>query len=622
MRQKKKLIQILVASVFFVAALLLPEEGKAGWGRIGLFIAAYLLVGLEVVFDAVRSIFKGRMMDENFLMAVASIGAFCLGDFSEAVVVMLLYAVGEWFQSYAVNRSRKSIQSLMDIRPDFANVIREGKTIAVDPEEVEVGEEIVVRAGERIPLDGVILEGTASLDTSALTGEALPREAAEGEEVLSGSININGTLRLRVEKEFGQSTVAKILDMVENASSRKADTEQFITKFARYYTPAVVGLAAVLAVLPPLLGAGSFGTWIYRAMTFLVISCPCALVISVPLSFFGGIGGASKLGILLKGSNSMEALSKVNRVCFDKTGTLTKGNFRVSSVCPAGEEEHLPEKAAYCEYYSNHPIAKSILEYYDGRQQMDPTRISEVTELPGFGLKLKLDGREMLAGNRKLMEEYGVSYEERSEGMTTVYFAEEGSFLGSITIEDEIKEDSERAIRSLKECGVRETVMLTGDTNETGQRIGSRLGLDRVYAQLLPDQKVEKLEEIMRDSDASHKTAYVGDGINDAPVLARADIGIAMGGVGSDAAIEAADVVIMTDEPSKIPVAKKLAARTMGIVKQNIVFAIGVKVLVLILGALGYASVWMAVFADVGVAFLAILNAMRALDVSGFRKAE
>lgn len=554
------------------------------------------------------------MFDENFLMTIATIGALILGEHSEGVAVMLFYQVGEWFQSYAVSKSRKSIASLMDIRPDYANIERDGKLVQVDPDEVQIGETIVVKPGERIPLDGTILKGFSTLDTSALTGESMPREVEPGMEVISGCINQTGILNIQTTKEFGESTVAKILDLVENASDKKGRIENFITRFARYYTPVVVFAALALAILPPLITQQPFSTWIYRALTFLVISCPCALVISIPLSFFGGIGGASKIGVLVKGSNYLEALANTEVVVFDKTGTLTKGSFAVSEIHPVGmKEAQLLELAAYAEDYSNHPISLSIKNAYG--QKIDNSRVSDVQEIAGHGVQAVIDGKTILAGNTKLMERAHIKYTPSSAVGTVVYLACDGKYAGCIIIEDEIKADAPAAIKLLKSAGIRKTVMLTGDADAVGKKVAGQLHLDQVYTELLPADKVDRVESLLKQKSEKGMLAFVGDGINDAPVLARADVGIAMGGLGSDAAIEAADVVLMTDEPSKIAAVMKIARKTIRIANQNIVFALGVKFLVLILGALGYANMWAAVFADVGVSIIAILNAIRAMRV-------
>lgn len=563
---------------------------------------------------AITNILHGQVFDENFLMTIATIGALILGEHSEGVAVMLFYQVGEWFQSYAVSKSRKSIASLMDIRPDYANIERDGKLVQVDPDEVQIGETIVVKPGERIPLDGTILKGFSTLDTSALTGESMPREVEPGMEVISGCINQTGILNIQTTKEFGESTVAKILDLVENASDKKGRIENFITRFARYYTPVVVFAALALAILPPLITQQPFSTWIYRALTFLVISCPCALVISIPLSFFGGIGGASKIGVLVKGSNYLEALANTEVVVFDKTGTLTKGSFAVSEIHPVGmEEAQLLELAAYAEDYSNHPISLSIKNAYG--QKIDNSRVSDVQEIAGHGVQAVIDGKTILAGNTKLMERAHIKYTPSSAVGTVVYLACDGKYAGCIVIEDEIKADAPAAIKLLKSAGIRKTVMLTGDADAVGKKVAGQLHLDQVYTELLPADKVDRVESLLKQKSEKGMLAFVGDGINDAPVLARADVGIAMGGLGSDAAIEAADVVLMTDEPSKIAAVMKIARKTIRIANQNIVFALGVKFLVLILGALGYANMWAAVFADVGVSIIAILNAIHAMRV-------
>ena len=610
-KQKHLLTRIIVAAVLFLAGSLLhlPE-----YIEMGVFLACYAVVGWDIVWKAITNILNGQVFDENFLMTIATIGALILGEHSEGVAVMLFYQVGEWFQSYAVSKSRKSIASLMDIRPDYANIERDGKLVQVDPDEVQIGETIVVKPGERIPLDGTILKGFSTLDTSALTGESMPREVEPGMEVISGCINQTGILNIQTTKEFGESTVAKILDLVENASDKKGRIENFITRFARYYTPVVVFAALALAILPPLITQQPFSTWIYRALTFLVISCPCALVISIPLSFFGGIGGASKIGVLVKGSNYLEALANTEVVVFDKTGTLTKGSFAVSEIHPVGmEEAQLLELAAYAEDYSNHPISLSIKNAYG--QKIDNSRVSDVQEIAGHGVQAVIDGKTILAGNTKLMEKAHIKYTPSSAVGTVVYLACDGKYAGCIIIEDEIKADAPTAIKLLKSAGIRKTVMLTGDADAVGKKVAGQLHLDQVYTELLPADKVDRVESLLKQNSEKGMLAFVGDGINDAPVLARADVGIAMGGLGSDAAIEAADVVLMTDEPSKIAAVMKIARKTIRIANQNIVFALGVKFLVLILGALGYANMWAAVFADVGVSIIAILNAIRAMRV-------
>ncbi|MEY8350285.1 heavy metal translocating P-type ATPase [Bacillus cereus] len=583
---------------------------------IPLFVIAYLLIGGEIVWRAVRNIARGQVFDENFLMAIATLGAFAIGQYSEAVAVMLFYQVGELFQSIAVNRSRKSITSLMDIRPDYANVKVGNETKQVSPEDVKIGDYIIVKPGEKVPLDGKVVEGTSMVDTSALTGESVPREVEAGNDVLSGFVNQNGVLTIEVTKEFGESTVSKILDLVQNASSRKAPTENFITKFARYYTPVVVITAAALAFVPPIILEGAtFSEWIYRALVFLVISCPCALVVSIPLGFFGGIGGASKSGILIKGSNYLEALNDVKHIVFDKTGTLTKGVFKVTKMEPNGAttKEELLEYAAFAEVYSNHPIAQSIRSSYG--KSIDENMIEDYSEISGHGTVVKVQGKEIFAGNAKLMKKENITFQQPQTVGTLVHVAVDGVYAGYIVISDEVKEDSKQAIQKLKELGIKKTVMLTGDAKLVGEAVGKELGLDEVHAELLPQQKVEEIEKIDAAKQAKEKVAFVGDGINDTPVLARADVGIAMGGLGSDAAIEAADIVIMTDEPSKVATAVKIAKRTRSIVWQNIIFALGVKGLVLLLGAFGIATMWEAVFSDVGVTLIAVLNAMRVLRV-------
>lgn len=610
MKFKKETLRIGTALIIFAFGFLFKSVELVS---LALFTVAYALAGYDVLYRAVRNILRGQIFDENFLMAIATVGAFAIGDFAEGAAVMLFYQVGELFQSYAVNQSRKSITELMNIRPDFANVLREGEYVTVDPEEVLVGETILVKPGEKVPLDGTIIEGSTTLDTAALTGEALPREVKAGEEVISGCINLNGIILVQVNKEFEESTVSKILDLVENASSKKAKAENFITKFAKYYTPIVVIVAAILAIIPPILiPDASFKDWLYRALIFLVVSCPCALVISIPLGFFGGIGGASKQGILIKGSNYLEALANTRTVVFDKTGTLTKGNFAVTSInTSSGSEDDLLELAAKAEYYSNHPISISIKKAYG--KEITEDDIKDVNELPGYGVKAIINEKTVLAGNERLMKENKIDYVPCKEVGTIVYVAAEGAFLGSIVIADEIKSDAKVAILDLKKAGIRRTVMLTGDAKQVGEKVASELKIDDVYTNLLPGDKVEKLEKLLSAKNPKETLAYVGDGINDAPVLARADIGIAMGGLGSDAAIEAADIVIMEDEPSKIATAIGISRKTLRIVKQNIVFALGVKILVLILAAFGMSNMWEAVFADVGVSVIAILNAIRVL---------
>ena len=617
-KQRKLLLRIGIAALLFAAGMLLPRllaQGRLEQGlELGIFLAGYAVIGWDILWKALRNILHGQVFDENFLMMIATVGAFILGENAEGMAVMLFYQVGEWFQSYAVSRSRRSIASLMDIRPDSANVEREGQVLEVEPDEVAIGEILLIRPGEKIPIDGVIVSGASTLDTSALTGESLPREVAPGAEVISGCINQTGILRVRTTKVFGESTVAKILDLVENSVEKKARTESFITRFARYYTPVVVFAALALAILPPLVTGQPFGGWVYRALTFLVISCPCALVISVPLSFFGGIGGASKCGVLVKGSNYLEALAQTDTVVFDKTGTLTRGAFAVTEVVPQGmSREALLELAAYAEAYSEHPISQSIRRAW--AEPVDGSRVQDVEELAGYGVRAVVDGHTVLAGNGKLMAREGLSFTPCTRAGTVVYLALDGRYAGYLLVEDEIKPDAAAAIRALKAAGVRRTVMLTGDSEAVGRQVAGQLGLDEVYAQLLPADKVAHVEALLEQSGRSGKLAFVGDGINDAPVLARADVGIAMGALGSDAAIEAADVVLMTDEPGKIATVMRIARKTIRIARENIVFALGVKAIVLVLGALGYASMWSAVFADVGVSVLAILNAIRALHV-------
>jgi Cd2+/Zn2+-exporting ATPase len=615
---QKRLVKTLIGAAVYVAAIATRVEGSLY--SLGAFLAAYFIIGGDVLWRAIRNILRGKVFDENFLMSLATVGAFIVGDFAEAVAVMLFYQVGELFQDYAVDQSRKSIAGLMDIRPDYANVQRGDALEKVDPDAVKVDEIIVIKPGERVPLDAVVLSGSSSVDTSALTGESLPRDVDEGDMLLSGCINISGLVTARVTKEYGESTVSKILDLVENAGNKKSQSENFITKFAGYYTPAVVIIAALLALIPPLVVPGAtFEDWIYRGLIFLVISCPCALVISIPLSFFGGIGGASRRGILVKGSNYLEALAQTEIVVFDKTGTLTKGIFQVQQVLPVGiSAEELLEIAAYAESYSNHPISLSLQKAY-GRG-IDSGRISGVEETSGHGVTAQVDGKTVAAGNAKLMRRIGIAFTEPVDVVgTVVYVAQDGVYRGSILIADEVKEDAKRAIAELKEAGIRQTIMLTGDAKRIGERVSAELGLDRVYTELLPADKVEKVEALFTEKSPRGKLAFVGDGINDAPVLARADIGIAMGGLGSDAAIEAADIVIMTDEPSKIATAIRVSKKTLRIVKQNITFALLVKAIVLLLGALGIASMWAAIFADVGVAMLAILNAIRMLNVKSIK---
>ena len=614
---KKELIKIIIALILFVVAMAVDLQNE--WINNGIFIVSYLIVGFEILIKAVKNIFRGKVFDENFLMSVATLGAFAIGEFPEAVAVMLFYQVGELFQDYAVDKSRKSIASLMDIRPDYANVIRNGKEEKVDPSEVKIRDIIVIKPGEKVPLDGVVTEGKTTLDTKALTGESVPRNAEKGDTVLSGCINLSGTIKMEVTKEFGESTVSKILDLVENASSKKAKSENFITKFAAYYTPIVVLIAVVLAIVPPLIIEGAnFQDWLYRALSFLVVSCPCALVISIPLSFFGGIGGASKMGVLVKGSNYLEALSNAEIMAFDKTGTITEGVFEVQNVEPVGiSKEELLKVAAYAEHYSNHPISKSIKKAYNNT--IDEKEIIDSQEISGKGIEAKIGNQDVLAGNEKLMNEKGIEFEKCTHIGSVVYVAIDGKYVGHIVIADKIKEDAKRTIEELKKNNIKQTVMLTGDRKNIGEAVAKEVGIDKVYTELLPDGKVEKVEELLKTCSEKGNLAFVGDGINDAPVLAMADIGIAMGGLGADSAIEAADIVIMTDQPSKIISAMNLSKKTMRIVRENIVFAIGVKVLVLVLTALGLSSMWQAVFADVGVSVIAILNALRALRVKNIK---
>ena len=634
-KQKKQFYKIVAAFVLLLVGVILPIPELY---KLIFFIPGYLIVGYDVLAKAGKNITKGQVFDENFLMAIATIGAFALQEYTEGIAVMLFYQVGELFQSYAVNQSRKSVASLMDIRPDSAVVLRDGVEEEVFPDEVAVGETIIVKPGERIPLDGIVLEGSSMEDTKALTGEAVPRKVSVGDEIISGCINLTNILKIRTTKEYGESTVARILDLVENASSQKAKVENFITKFARYYTPIVVGLAAFIGLIVPIFLPGHpFADWIYRALSFLVCSCPCALVISVPLSFFGGIGCASKNGVLVKGSNYLEAVSKAETMVFDKTGTLTKGEFKVARIYSVDEEadttgngenesgesaengtdprsekqRKVLELAALAESYSDHPISRSIRDAWG--KELDQSRVSDAQEISGHGVKVKIDGKMVLAGNGKLMDEKGISYTECDSIGTVVYVAEDGRFLGSIVIADGIKDGVKDAIQRLKRAGVSKTVMLTGDRRNVAEAVAKEIGLDEVHAQLLPGDKVDAVESLMKFLPESKKLAFVGDGINDAPVLSRADVGIAMGSMGSDAAIEAADVVLMDDDPGKIADIVRISRKTMGIVMQNIVFALGVKFVVLAMGAFGVANMWEAVFADVGVSVIAILNAMRAL---------
>lgn len=606
-----RLIRIIIAFVLFLALIIIKPSNN--WVALASYLVVYVLIGGDIVKRAVTNIFRGEVFDENFLMSVATIGAFFIGEYPEAVAVMLFYQVGEWFQSAAVDQSRKSIAKLMDIRPDSANLLVNGQIKAVAPDTIEIGQQILVKPGEKVPLDGQIIDGSSMVDTSALTGESVPRTVKVGDEILGGFINKNGALTINVTKKFGDSTVSKILDLVENASSKKAPAENFISKFARYYTPVVVVLAILLAVIPPFIFPDtSINEWVYRALTFLVISCPCALVISVPLSFFGGIGGASKLGVLIKGSNYLEILANTETIVFDKTGTLTKGNFVVQNITSVVlPEEELLRLTATAEQLSTHPIAISIKESY-GKETVPATAIEEVA---GHGIKATIEGKTVLVGNAKLMKQFGIEAPEVKEAGTLIFVAIDNQFAGYLVIADQLKPDAISAIKELKAEGVKQTVMLTGDNQQVAEAIAKEVGVDKVYAELLPDGKVDRLEELLKASSPKNKVAFVGDGMNDAPVLARADVGIAMGGLGSDAAIEAADVVIMNDEPSRIASAIKLSRKTLRIVKQNIIFAIAVKIIVLVLGALGLASMQAAVFADVGVTIIAVLNAMRCLRV-------
>lgn len=625
-KQKKMLVRIIVTAVLF-AGLFVFEKFVPITSRIlrlAVYMVPYLVISYDILKKAFKGIIKGQVFDENFLMAVASVGAVAIavyenGSYNEAVAVMLFYQIGELFQSYAVGKSRRSISELMDIRPDYANIEVDGKIEQVDPDEVEVGSIIVVSAGEKIPIDGVIVEGSTTLDTAALTGESVPKSVKESDEVISGCINLTGTVRIRTTKPFGESTVSKILDLVENSSSKKSKSEQFISKFARIYTPAVCGGALALALLPPVVSLiigkdAMWLTWIYRALTFLVISCPCALVISIPLSFFAGIGGASKEGVLVKGSNYLETLSKTKIVVFDKTGTMTKGNFVVTEIAPVGvENNELLGLAAYAESYSSHPISKSIKSAYG--EEIDNAKISDVNEISGNGVLAVVDGKKVAAGNSKLMDKLGVEYTACSKVGTVVYVAVDGKYCGYILISDALKPTSVSAVKAMKDCGVRKTVMLTGDSKKVADAVAKELGADEVYSELLPADKVSQVERLLADKGEKEKLAFVGDGINDAPVLSRADIGIAMGALGSDAAIEAADIVLMDDDPMKISKAIKISSKCLRIVNENIYFALGVKALCLILGAVGIANMWVAIFADVGVMVLAVLNAIRALSV-------
>lgn len=614
---KKTTTKIIIAFILFVIALTMnfPNE----WINKVIYIISYAIIGLEIVWKAIKNIIKGKVFDEHFLMTIATIGAFAIGEFPEAVAVMLFYQIGELFQSYAVNKSRKSIANLMDIRPDFANLKRNNQIIKVNPEEVKIGESIIVKPGEKIPLDGGIIEGSSMIDTSALTGESIPRQVKINDEVLSGCINQNGLLTIKVTKEFGESTVSKILDLVENASNKKSKSENFISKFAKYYTPIVVITALILAFIPPfILEMGTFTDWLYRALTFLVVSCPCALVMSIPLGFFGGIGGASKIGVLIKGSNYLEALSKTEIVVFDKTGTLTQGVFEVQKIeTIETSKEELLKLTAHAESYSNHPIAISVKKAYG--KEINNNIIEKIEEISGMGITAKIDGKDILVGNDKLMKEKEINYTKCNEIGTILYVAIQNKYAGYIVISDKIKQDSKKTIEELKKNNIKKTIMLTGDKKEVGEIVAKQLGIDAVYTELLPNEKVEKMEKLLQEKTTTGKLAFVGDGINDAPVLALSDIGIAMGGLGTDAAIEASDIVIMTDEPLKIVDAIKISKKTMRIVKQNIVFAISIKVAVLILSAFGLSTMWEAVFADVGVSVIAILNSLRALKTKKTR---
>ena len=616
-KQKKMLRRIILAAVLLVVVALLPVEG---WLRFGLFMIPYFLIGYDILWDAVKGVKNLQPFDENFLMAVATVGAIALGDYKEGVAVMLFYQIGELFQSYAVGRSRRSISQLMDIRPDYANIEGEnGQLEKVDPDQVPVGSIIVVQPGEKVPIDGLIAEGESTLDTAALTGESVPRDAAPGDEVISGCINLTGVLRIRTTKEFGESTVSKILELVENAGSRKSRSENFISRFARIYTPAVCFSALALAVLPPLVrifmgSPAGWGDWVYRALTFLVISCPCALVISIPLGFFAGIGGASSAGVLIKGSNFMETLAQVETVAFDKTGTMTQGVFEVSGIHHSSmEETKLLEYAALAESYSSHPISQSLRRAWGG--EPDKNRVSDVTELSGKGLTAKVDGKTVAVGNARLMELLGVEYKECHSVGTVVHVAIDGAYAGHILIADMLKPSAKAAVAAMKAAGVKKTVMLTGDAHSVAAQTAGELGADEFYAELLPGDKVDRVEKLLEENRGKEKLAFVGDGINDAPVLSRADVGIAMGALGSDAAIEAADVVLMDDDPMKIAKAINIAKKCIRIVYENIVFAIGVKLICLVLGALGITNMWAAIFADVGVMVIAVLNAIRALRV-------
>ena len=614
---KKRLCFIIVSVILFVFSMIVKFENV--WINNIIFLISYLLVGIKILKKAIKNILRGKVFDENFLMSLATVGAFAVGEFPEAAMVMILYQIGELFQDYAVNKSRKSIASLMDIRPDYANVYRDDKIEKVNPSEVAIGEIIVIKPGEKIPLDGTVVEGTSMLDTSALTGESVPRKIEVGDDALSGTINETGLIKVKVTKPFGESTVNKILDLVENASSKKSKSEKFITKFAKYYTPTVVIIAVIIALIPPLIiQDATFKDWIYKALSFLVVSCPCALVISIPLGFFGGIGGASKLGILIKGSNALEALADVETVVFDKTGTLKKGVFEVQDEQTVEiAKEELVRLVAHAEKFSTHPVAESVKRFYNN--EIDENIIGNIEEIGGYGIIANIENKEVLVGNDKLMAKKNIAYEKCGEAGTILYVAIDNKFAGYILISDKIKDDSEKALKELKKMNIKKTVMLTGDRKEAANSVGKKLKLDEVFSELLPDGKVEKVEELMKVKSSKGKLAFVGDGINDAPVLVVSDVGIAMGGLGSDAAIEAADIVIMTDEPSKISKAIKIAKKTMRIVKENIVFALAVKFIVLLLTVIGVSTMWEAVFADVGVSVIAILNSLRMLHVKSFK---
>lgn len=615
-KQKKTLTRIIVSFVIFVPLFVLEHLGVFDklpdeWILGGIYLVPYIIIGYDIIIKAARNISHGQVFDENFLMMIATFGAFGVKEFEEAVAVMLFYQVGELFQGYAVGKSRQSISEMMDICPEYANIEENGELKQVDPDDVEIGSIIVIKPGEKVPLDGVIIEGNSMLDTAALTGESVPRSAKAGDEIVSGCVNGSGTLKVKTTKAFEDSTVAKILELVENASSKKARVENFITRFAKYYTPVVTIAAVIIAIIPSII-TGNWGDWITRACIFLVISCPCALVISVPLGFFSGIGSASRIGVLVKGSNFLEAVAEVTTIVMDKTGTLTKGEFKVSEIVPSGlSEERLLEIAAYGESFSTHPIAASIKEAYDNK--IDTDRIKDVKEISGHGVELLLDGKDTLVGNGKLLKSHNIAYEEHKSGGTVVYVAYDNTFVGAIVISDTIKDGAKEAVADMKKVGVKNVVMLTGDRQKAAEEVAGELGIDTVYSELLPSDKVQKVEELLASKTGKEKVAFVGDGINDAPVLTRADVGIAMGSMGSDAAIEAADIVLMDDDVRKIASTVKIARKTLGVVKQNIVFALGVKLIVLILGALGIANMWEAVFADVGVSVIAILNSMRVL---------